>query len=415
MSLLSSHVAPVVIINAGNACAYVFQVVLARWLSPADVGAFNALLSTVTLVAAPASVVPLAITRIMPLLQERLGADAAPRLVARSTLATLAVCSLIGLVTLLASPLVSRIYNVEHSAELACFAALMALTFAYPVTGGWFQAMRRNVAMAMVLGGVPILRLACGVLLVIGAGYGLPGALASAALPCAIVITAGLAVLWPKRESWLQKLPPEAMRETLRFAIPGVIATTLIYALFNLDVMLVRALNGGAESGLYAIAAVIGRIPFLLPAALANVFFSDLIFSPDQNPRARRRRLLLNLAATGAIALALAAGLALFAPLVLRLAAGELYEAAAPILIVSAFAMAGLSVLNMLVTFSMALDDRRPLAVLAMGVLAFVLTTLAAPGGLVSVAAALAAVIWATTAICLALALQRLSRQALEG
>ncbi len=60
----------------------------------------------------------------------------------------------------------------------------------------------------------------------------------------------------------------------------------------------------------------------------------------------RRRLLLLNLAVVGAIALGLAVALALAAVPVLRLAAGDAYAAAAPILRVSAFAMAGLAVLN---------------------------------------------------------------------
>ncbi len=133
MSLLSSHIAPVVVINVGNACAYGFQVLLARWLPPAEVGAFNALLSTVTLIAAPASVIPLAVTRIMPLLKDRLGEAALLVLSRAPASAALAGCGLIMALTLLASPIVGELYDVPAGLRSCMVRRADGLDVAYPV------------------------------------------------------------------------------------------------------------------------------------------------------------------------------------------------------------------------------------------------------------------------------------------
>lgn len=402
--LLLSYVAPVFIINLGNACAYAFQVVLARWLPPADVGAFNALLATVTLLTAPAAVAPLAITRMLPQLEKLVDHGAGATLVARTALACMAVFVLLAIVTLLASPLTAALFKIDTFTTFAWFASMMAATVIYPVAGGWFQASGRYIGMALILGGVPILRFVLGLLLVIAAGAGLNGALASATLPCLITFATALFVVLPGRSAWRTRLPASVVRDTIRFVLPAAASTTLIYALFNLDVMLVRAQFDETASGLYSVAAVIARIPFLLPAALAGIFFADVMRQQNMTWHQRRGLLMKNLLIVAAIALGLATGLSVLAAPLLRLIAGEVYTASSSVLQISSFAMAGLALLNIVVTFGMACDNQKPFAVLFAGVTMFILSTLTATIT-VAISIALLITIWLMLAASLAVVL----------
>ncbi|HQS47108.1 MAG: hypothetical protein B7Y12_05185 [Rhizobiales bacterium 24-66-13] len=374
---LYGYLAPVFLINFGNACAYFYQILLARSLSPADVGAFNALLGATTLLAAPAAVAPLTVSH-LAMLQRRHDPNASLGPVVALT-AQFALISAVGIaaVILLLSPLVGSSLKIENHITIVLFSVLVGLNVIYPVAAGWYQATRRTIAMSAILGGVPILRFVFGVLLVALFGLGLDGALIASLLPCVVVFGAGLAGCWPISFRWRGRLPPGYREATLRFMVPAAIATTLIYALFNLDVILVRMLRPPEESGYYALAAVLGRVPFLFPAALANIFFAEIDLEGSNGKGSWRSQFLRQIITTAAIAIAIAIPMVLFAEPLVILVAGENYLPAVPLLRICALAMASLAVLNNAVVVGMRKPGFRPLPILGPGVLAFVLLCVA--------------------------------------
>ncbi len=366
-----TYIAPVIVINLGNACAYGFQLLLARTLSPDDLGGFNAILSGVTLLAAPAVVAPMAVTHMVAGQVRVFGRAGYHAVVALTTKVSIVGAALLVLCCLAAGPWLQLLFKLHDGAATVEFAALLALTSIYPVAAGWHQAEGRYIAMSLVLGGVPVLRLAFGLILVLWLGMRLNGALVSAALPCLLVFLAAGVQLWtlPLRSSPLSNNVGRAM---LTFTIPAAITTTLLYALFTVDMVLARALLSGADSGIYAVAAVIGRIAFLGPAAVANALYGEMKRGDDRDCSAKRRRFLLNVAGVGLVALLLASFISLFAEPLILLMAGSSYQAAVPLLRILSFAMAGLAVLNTVVVLGMTTSNLRGvLFVLAVGVFGF--------------------------------------------
>lgn len=382
-ALFINYVTPVLIINFGNVSAYVFQIILTRYLNAADVGAFNALLSTVTLLAAPAAIAPLAVTRMLVLIQKTAPDGAVSAVVAKTGKFCLVAAALIFLTMILASQPLKSLLKISEFSTVYWLAILFALTFIYPVAAGWFQAQGRYIGAAMVLGGVPILRLVFGVIFLAGFGFGLDASLASAALPCAIVYCGAALVCGPGHSKRHTELTPTVTRDTISFILPAACTTTLIYALFNLDVMLVRMIWTEEDSGLYSVAAVLGRIPFLLPAALASIFFTNLKLRASGDSLAEKRILVINLISVACIAFGLAFVMTIFAEYLLVLLAGQKYIGSTSIFLFSCFAMAELAILNMIVTFGMARDNHTSLWILLFGVALFALTgTLFAPSPL---------------------------------
>lgn len=406
-----AYVVPVLIVNLGNACAYAFQIVIARTLTKADVGAFNALLSSVTLLAAPASIAPVAITRLALRQQQAQQEAGIGPVVARTTLFALAASILVGIAMFVTGPWLGAFLKIPSAETMALFAALLAVTLIFPVPAGWFQGLGRNIEMALVQGGMPILRFFFGALFLAGFGMGLNGAVMASALPCIVVFALGLAVLWPGRAAFSTALAPGLARDTLRFVLPAACSASLIYALFNLDMVLARSLLPADESGLYAMAAVIGRIPFLLPAALAGIFFADLARANPDDRAALNRLLIRFFGIVGGVAFGLAVVIALAAEPLLSLMAGPSYLAAAPVLRISAFAMALLSLLNLAVTLSQARDDHRALWILLVGVCVFAALTFNFATAAVDIVRYLSAAMSVMVVVCVVLLFQKPTSQ----
>src|SRR5262249_28381282 len=142
---------------------------------------------------------------------------------------------------------------------------------------------------------------------------------------------------------------PALTRGLVRFVAVGAPATLFLFALWNIDVVLVRALFPAKDSGLYAMAAVLGRIPFLSATAVVNVLFPETVragLPGGGTERLAMRPLAYGMAVAAALGLAAAFTLALLAKPALTIFAGPAYAPAAVLLRIIAFDMAVLALVQ---------------------------------------------------------------------
>jgi O-antigen/teichoic acid export membrane protein len=133
--------------------------------------------------------------------------------------------------------------------------------------------------------------------------------------------------------------------------------TLFLFAFWNIDIVLVRALFPREDSGLYAMAAVLGRIPFLSATAVVNVLFPETVragLPGHGTERPALRPLAYGMAVAAAFGLAAAFALASLAQPALTIFAGPAYAPAADLLRIIAFAMAFLALVQIVVTFMLA-------------------------------------------------------------
>jgi O-antigen/teichoic acid export membrane protein len=196
---------------------------------------------------------------------------------------------------------------------------------------------------------------------------------------------------------------PAFWRGAGRFALPAAATTLILFAFWNLDVVLVRIMFSPKISGLYALAALLGRIPFLIATAPASALFPETIRigAAGMRSAAPKRPLQISLTLGTIIAFAAALFIAALAEPLLIVVGGMTYATAAPVLRVLSFAMAALALLQIVVTYLMASDRHAILLPLALGVAGFVTASAAFSQGPMGVAISLAVTIGVLLAITL--------------
>jgi O-antigen/teichoic acid export membrane protein len=370
------YLLPTGLINLGNVFAYLFQLTIIRSLSVVDVGAFNALFALTNVISAPAAVLPFAIARTMITTQDIEGA--AGTIVARSAVAGLLITVAILIVgALLVEPL-RLLLRIEQQSTVLFAMLLLCTTLLSGTAIGWLQGVRRYISSSLAMAAIPTLRFFLGLWLIVWWKGAVDSATAAAALPAAIVFLAGLACMRPQVREARASLPKKTWRGFGHFMLASSASSLLLLGFWNLDVVMVRAMFSPQVSGLYAVAAVLGRIPYLLSVAVANILFAEAMrtgLDSQGYNHAARRVLLLNFVFAAALGFAAAIPLSLFTEPILVAFGGSSYVASAPILRVLSYAMALLALLQIVVTYMLARNFRHVLWLLGSGLLAFVSLT----------------------------------------
>lgn len=334
---------PAILINAGNVCAYLFQMVAGRVLDVAEFGAFNALFSATLICLAPANVLPLVVAQTAIEARNEPGAE---RRILERCLALTALCALgFALIVLIAGKPIAASFDVDRWALSFAFAAVLG-TILSLITVGLLQARRRYLAAAFVTAGNPFLRFALGLPLLAFFGLGLSGAMASVALPLFLTFALGLYYLRNLFSAPARALPGQMVNTLRRTAGWQLAVVTLLTAFPNIDIVVGKFILTPENSGLYAGAAIVSRIALLLPAALASIIFTEAAHSHEgeaSTPETRRSAL-IGIGLTVSLAGGLALVFGLFAELIITVLLGEAFIGAAPILRLTAAAMATLSV-----------------------------------------------------------------------
>jgi O-antigen/teichoic acid export membrane protein len=410
------YLLPTGLINMGNVFAYLFQLTIIRSLSIVDVGAFNALFALTNVISAPASVLPLAIARTMITTQGIEGAAGA--IVKRSAVAGLLITVAILIVgALLVEPL-RLLLRIEQQSTVLFAMLLLCTTLLSGIAIGWLQGARRYISSSLAMAAIPTLRFFLGVWLVAWWKGAVNSATAAAAFPAAIVFLAGLACMRPQIGEARASLPKNTWRGFGPFMLTSSASSLLLLGFWNLDVVMVRAMFSPEVSGLYAVAAVLGRIPYLLAVAAANILFAEAMRTGFDNQRfnhAARRVLLLNLVFAAALGFAAAIPLSLFTEPILVAFGGSSYVASAPILRVLGYAMALLALLQIVVTYMLARNSRHLLWLLGSGLLSFVSLTIFCANDALNVVTILAGTISVLILACLWLVFIEPGRVSMAG
>jgi O-antigen/teichoic acid export membrane protein len=366
------YLLPAGLINLGNVFGYLFQLTIARTLAVADVGAFSAIFALTNVITAPAAVLSFAVARTMITTSHIEGA--ANSIIARSASGALLMSVFVmagG--ALLIEPVGAALHVERHlTVNLALF--LMCTNVLYCLAIGWYQGGLRYIASSLALASIPALRCLFGVWLLIWWSGGVDAAVASTALPGAIIFVAAFAALYRPASPKPGVLPAGTWRDFGRFLLSSSASSLLLLGFWNLDVVMVRVMFSPEASGLYAVASVLGRIPYLLTVALANVLFSEATrsgYGGESAERAARKVLLQNFALAFVLGLLAAVPLSLFAQPVLVMFGGVAYAASAPILQVLSFAMALLALLQIVATYMLARNQHYVLWLLAIGLATF--------------------------------------------
>ena len=357
----------VVLTTSASIANYGSNLVFSRLLEPARYGDLTALLALVVVLAVPTGAAQTIIAeRVAVLGTERRVDDM--RYFVRHAFAHVVTITVAASVVYAASiPLVTSALGLEGYGPAIALLPLLVASFLVPVALGVLQGLDRFVVLGFVTLFIAVSRTLFGVPLVELTG-GAGGALAAQALGSVIAL-AGVA--WVLRRYLLRRGTGAATtgvrrRPNARTAAAG--AAFVAFALLsNLDIVLAKLFLSRHDVGMYAALSTVGKVVLFLPAAIAVVMVPNA--ARARHTTGSSAQVLRIAASLVVLTTALAAIPAALSPrLVIAAMFGSQYADARPGVLPIVCAGAGLALLYLLVVYSVAIQDRRWVALLAAGV-----------------------------------------------
>lgn len=337
---------------------YASNLVFSRVLSPESFGDLTALLALTVVVAVPTGAAQTVVAERLAVAEHEGRLERSAYLIRHSVAHIGLYAFILGLVYVPAIPLVKSALDLQAIGPALALAPMLVLSFFTPLAFGILQGLERFVALGCVLLFVALSRIAFGVPWALAEG-GAGGALLGQAVGNGLALAA---VAWFARERLLRGGTGAATAGILRRPDQRALAASGAFMGFallsNLDVVLAKLLLDGQEAGQYAVLATIGKIIVFLPGSIALVMV----------PSAARARHTTGSAASvlrtaGALVLVtsllFAVPAALEPRLVVETMFGRRYLGATDGVLPCVIAGAGLALLNLLVVYTVAIQDRR--------------------------------------------------------
>ena len=332
-----------------NVLNFAFYVVVSRRLGVGDYGTLNALVAAFTVLTVPSAIATTVVVKYAA--EFRAVGDRA-----RLRALTFGIFKVLGLSALgvmavgtLLSPLLAGFYHIDAITPVVLAAAVLGLNVILPVLRGVFNGVENFRASAISVSIEAVTKLVLAFALTTF-GFGLDGALAGWLLgTLASLCWTAFVLVNAQRDERAAPLRLDYGR-LARTTLAVAIATLCVASLGYSDIVIVKHVFDARTAGLYAAAALAGKILFFLVAFVPTTVL----------PRAIHRAATglpmvgVLLQAMGVIAVLAGGGLVLFAfaaPAVIGALTGLAYLDAAPLLFPYGVAAALLAVLNTVVVY----------------------------------------------------------------
>lgn len=332
-----------------NVLNFAFYVVVSRRLGVGDYGTLNGLAAAFTVLTVPSAIATTIVVKYAA--EFRAVGD-----LARLRALTLRIFKIFGLAALavmaigaLLSPLLATFYHIDAIAPVVLSVAVLGLNVLLPVLRGVFNGVEnfRASAISVLIEAVAKVVLAFALTAL---GFGLDGALTAWLLGTLASLVWTAAVLANAQRGELPAPLRLDYQRLARTTVAVALATLCIASLGYSDIVIVKHVFDAQTAGLYAAAALAGKILFFLVAFVPTIIL----------PRAINRAAAglpmagVLLQAMSVIAALAGGGLVLFAlaaPAVIRTLTGAAFLDAAPLLFPYGVAATLLAVLNTVVVY----------------------------------------------------------------
>jgi O-antigen/teichoic acid export membrane protein len=396
-----------------NVLALAFTVVFARMLGATGYGSLAALISAFIILMVPGSALQIAAARQVS--RERAeGEPDAGAGVLRWLRRLVLAAALVAAVAIPLRPLIGALINVDELWAAAAVPVTSMLWAIVSVERGVLQGHQRYRVVGLSIIGEASTRIVFALLLV-AAGADVTGAFLGSALS---LIAVGLILLLPLRACLPGHGHPSAAEARLRDLMAGawvpVIGLTLLLALQEIHVIIIKHEASGDTAGSYAVAAVAGKAIIWVAVGLGMYLLPEASrrekLGEDARPVLLKTLGLIALAGVPMVLIYSVAG----EPLLSTVFGDDLTEAsdALPLL---GLAMTLLACSYLSVQYLLAMHRTRFVFVLAVALVVEVGALLAIGADLTAVAAALAGVQLSCAAVMLTLALRRAPARVYAG
>lgn len=337
--------------------SYAGTLLLSRLLDPTGFGDLMALLALAIIIAIPAAAAQTVVASRVTFWRTAGTAEDLSRFV-RHALAHMAVVATFATLLYAACiPLVVKAFSLQAPGPAIALTPLVGLSFFFAVIAGVLQGSERYALLGVLNLVVTFARYGLGVAWA-AAGGGAGGAIGGQAIGIALVTVAALVLMRPMiagrgsgaASSGLRRMPDlRTMTASLGFLAIAVLSTV--------DLVLAKAFMTPVDAGLYAALTVVGKAILFLPIALAQVVVPPAVKS--QESAGGRAGVLRRSAVPITLSCAVIGIPLIVAPSFwMGLLFGQDYAGAGPGVLPMVIASVALSLLFLVLTFSVALADK---------------------------------------------------------
>lgn len=348
--------------------AYAYNLVCIRWLGVADYGDVAALTALSTILLLPLLGVQAALAREVAAFRARRNEPAIGALLAvtlrRGTIASV----LATLALVVASPAIAAFLNISSVGSVVAAAFLVGTGTAMTVLQGFLQGVERfrPLSAALVVYGLGRALFAMPLIL---AGLGVVGALSASTIAA---VAAAAIVLWALRDI-LRVHARAAVALELRSFKPVIFGLFAFTVLTNADILAANAFLDESDAGTFSSASLVGKLAALLPAGVLTPVLLPRATARIERGEDASRIVTLALFATAAFGVLLTAVLLAVPESFVTWAFGEQFAGARDLLGPCAAVMTLYGLINVNLTFAVALRDSTLIRLLGIAVIGQVL------------------------------------------
>lgn len=364
--------AMVVLSTVASVLNYASNLIFGRLLTPESFGDLTAMLALVLILSVPTGAAQTLIAdRIATLRAE--GRESRVQFLIRHGAGHVLVISIcVGLLYALAIPLVVDVFDLAALGPALATLPLLTISFFIPFVYGVLQGLERFALLGAMLVAAAASRIIFGVpwALINDDAGGAGGALAGQAIGNLCVVLAAWWVLGALRERQGTGAARTGLRRRLdRRSINASIAFVGFALLSNLDILMAKVWLPAEEAGFYAALSTIQKIVLFLPAAVAIVMVPSAAKARVEVGSGGRALKIASVIVAGTVAIA-AVPVALAPHFVVTTMFGDKYASAEPGVLPMVVAGASLSLIYLLVVYTVTIRNHAWARLLFVGVAA---------------------------------------------
>lgn len=256
-----------------NVLIYLFQMIAARGLGPQEYGLFGALMGIVYLAGGVSNAVGTSVAKLVSMSVAKSDKENTGPLITSAFLQLAALGIICLAVFLPIAPFIASYLQSDRLAPIMAVGIAIFFSLLMPVAIGALQGTQRFTPYSAVTLSHAGVRLALG-FVVLAFGWGLLGMMGAVTGSILIATLVGIAIVRPPFRLSLKGLG----RSTLAKAfIPILVGSMAVSFPTSIDVVLVRHFFPEADAGLYAGAAILGRIVLFVSLAISLVLFPKFV------------------------------------------------------------------------------------------------------------------------------------------
>lgn len=251
-----------------------YQVFMARNLSPASYGILNSLFSILMLVSIPSGTLQTVVTKFVSGFYAVKDYEKINILLFSFVKKTFIFGIFILIILSAASRSISSFLRIDSAILIIILGVIILFSIISPLIQGVLQGLQRFGRIGFIIISDGSIKLLLGIIFV-SAGFGITGAMSALAISVFTTLVLSSIVLFYALPKSAQSVNPDAVSipRIYRYFYAVVTVYLCFMALTNIDVLLVKHFFEPLEAGYYSISQMVGKIILFLPVAITLVMF----------------------------------------------------------------------------------------------------------------------------------------------